>query len=254
LSVRAALARYHDGVQRVPPPLVPHPLMRQSWRDLTFLHWPYDPSVVRPLVPAELELDLYDGAAWVGLVPFLITGLTHPRAPVLPWLSNFAETNVRTYVVDRQGRAGVWFFSLDAARLPAVIGARLAYALPYFWARMTIRSDQAGTHYTSTRLHGPKAESDILVQPGDAIATPTERERFLTARFRLYARRGGRLLDAAIEHEPWPLQRANVLELRQNLVRASGLPEPSGEPLAQFARKVDVLVAAPGASPRIAVG
>jgi uncharacterized protein YqjF (DUF2071 family) len=139
----------------------------------------------------------------------------------------------------------VWFFSLDAARLPAVVGARLAYALPYFWARMTIRSDDGGTHYTSTRLHGSKAASDILVRPGDYIATPNELERFLTARFRLYARRGGRLLEAAIEHEAWPLQHASVLELRQSLIRAAGLPEPSGEPLAHFSRQVDVLVAAP---------
>jgi len=152
---------------------------------------------------------------------------------------------VRTYVVDRKGRGGVWFFSLDAARLPAVIGARLAYGLPYFWARMTILSDRAGTHYTSTRLHGPKAESDILVRPGDALATPSDLERFLTARFRLYARRGGRLLEAAIDHEPWAVQRARVVELRESLVRATGLPAPSGEPLAHFSRRLDVLVAAP---------
>lgn len=217
--------------------------MRQTWRDLTFLHWPYDPSVVRPLVPAELELDLHDGAAWVGLVPFLITGLTHVRLPVLPWLSHFPETNVRTYVVDRQGRGGVWFFSLDAARLPAVIGARLAYALPYFWAGMSIRSERGGTRYTSRRLHGPAAESRILVEPGEPIATLAELDHFLTARFGLYAKRGSNLLHAAIEHEPWPLQRATVKELRQNLVQAAGLPEPSGDPLAHFARRVDVLVA-----------
>lgn len=227
---------------------VGRPLLRQTWRDLTFLHWPYDPSVVRPLVPAELELDLYDGAAWVGLVPFLITGLTHSRAPVLPWLSNFPETNVRTYVVDREGRSGVWFFSLDAARLPAVIGARLAYGLPYFWARMTVLSQDTGTRYTSIRLHGPKAESDIRVRPGEAIGAPSELDGFLTARFRLYARRGGRLLDAGIEHEPWPLQRARVLELRQSLVEAAGLPQPTGEPVAHFSRRVDVLVASPAFS------
>ena len=110
---------------------------------------------------------------------------------------------------------------------------------------MSVLSDHAGTHYTSTRLHGPKAESDIVVRTGEAIATPSELECFLTARFRLYARRGRHLLDAAIEHEPWPLQRARVLEFRQNLVQAAGLPEPSGEPLTHFARQVDVLVASP---------
>jgi len=101
--------------------------MRQSWLDLTFLHWPYEPATVRSLVPAGLTLDLHDGAAWIGLVPFLITGLTLPGAPAMPWLSRFPETNVRTYVIDGEGKRGVWFFSLDAARWAAVLGARLAY-------------------------------------------------------------------------------------------------------------------------------
>jgi len=243
---RFSINRYDDGVPGDSPSRVSHPLMRQTWRDLTFLHWHYDPAVVRPLVPRELELDLYEGEAWVGLVPFRITGLTHPRLPVMPWLSSFAETNVRTYVKDGSGRDGVWFFSLDAARLAAVIGARLAYALPYFWACMTVRSDGAATHYTSRRRYGRLAESDIRVEAGDAIAEPGELDLFLTARFRLYARRGDHLLCGAIEHTPWPLQRATVTELRQTLVQAAGLPEPVGAPLAHFARRIDVLVGPPG--------
>jgi uncharacterized protein YqjF (DUF2071 family) len=215
--------------------------MRQTWRDLTFLHWRYDPAVVRPLVPADLQLDLYEGAAWVGLVPFLITGLSWPGVPVLPWISEFPETNVRTYVMDRTGLRGVWFFSLDAARLPAVIGARATYALPYFWARMKVRSDGVTAHYTSARLAGPRAESDIRVEIGEVIL-PGELELFLTARYRLYARRSGRLWKADIEHDPWPLQRARVLELKENLVRAAGLPDPEGEPLALFSRTLDVTV------------
>jgi uncharacterized protein YqjF (DUF2071 family) len=215
--------------------------MRQTWRDLTFLHWRYDPAVVRPLVPADLQLDLYEGAAWVGLVPFLITGLSWLGVPVLPWISEFPETNVRTYVMDREGSRGVWFFSLDAARLPAVIGARIAYALPYFWARMKVRSDGATAHYTSTRLAGPRAETDIRVEIGEVIL-PGELDLFLTARYRLYARRSGRLLKADIEHDPWPLQRARVLELKENLMRAAGLPDPEGEPLALFSRTLDVAI------------
>src|SRR6266567_4427034 len=84
-----------EPISPAPPRPVRHPAMRQSWRDLTFLHWRSDPSAIRPLVPAELQLDLYDGAAWVGLVPFLIVDLTLPHAPALPWLSKFPETNVR---------------------------------------------------------------------------------------------------------------------------------------------------------------
>src|SRR3954471_5650370 len=126
-------------------------VMRQSWLDVSFLHWRYDPAVVRPLVPRGLELDLYDGAAWVGLVPFKIEGLTLPHAPSIPYLSNFPETNVRTYAIDRKGGRGVWFFSLDAARLLAVVGARAGYALPYFWSRMRISCDGKTARYSSER-------------------------------------------------------------------------------------------------------
>jgi uncharacterized protein YqjF (DUF2071 family) len=219
--------------------------MRQTWRDLTFLHWPYDQALVRPLVPRQLELDLHEGAAWIGLVPFLITGLTLPQAPSLPWLSRFPETNVRTYVVDDTGRRGVWFFSLDAARLAAVLGARAAYALPYFWARMGIGSGPHTVRYTSRRIAGPPAAADIEIRPGEPIAAPTAFEIFLTARFRLFARRSHRILRTDIEHPPWPLQRAEAVSVRETLVRAAGLPDPSGPPLAHFSRRIDVRIAAP---------
>ena len=218
--------------------------MRQSWLDLTFLHWRYAPSIVRPFVPSNLELDLYDGTAWVGLVPFRIAGLTHPRAPEIPWLSNFAETNVRTYVFDQEGRRGVWFFSLDAARWPAVLGARAGYALPYYWARMRVDAAAGSVHYRSERLAGPAARSNLDIQIGPPIAQPSELEVFLTARFRLYAKRRRRLLRAGIEHAPWPLQEAHVIRQEQSLVQAAGLPEPAGAPLVHFASRVDVLVGA----------
>ncbi len=219
--------------------------MRQSWRELTFLHWPYEPSDVRSLVPPALELDLYDGAAWIGLVPFIVADLTLPRGPALPWASTFPETNVRTYVVDRHGRRGVWFFSLDAARLHAVVGARAAYALPYFWARMKVRREGNSVIYSSRRLLWPAARSDIVINTGDPIRDPTELEVFLTARFRLYATRFGMPLKADVEHPPWPLQRATVERLEQDLIQAAGLPPPAGEPLAHFSRNLDVMVAAP---------
>src|ERR1041385_7834365 len=103
-----------EPISAMPPHRVSHPVMRQSWRDLCFLHWRYPSPIIRRLVPPGLEVDLYDGSAWVGLVPFVIADLTLPKAPALPWISSFPETNLRTYVVDSQGRRGVWFFSLDA--------------------------------------------------------------------------------------------------------------------------------------------
>ena len=218
--------------------------MRQTWNQVAFLHWPYDPAVVRPLVPRELELDLFDGAAWVGLVSFLITGLTLPGWPALPGLSRFPETNVRTYVIDRAGRRGVWFFSLDAARLAAVTGARAGYGLPYFWAKMRVEADSNRVHYRSARRF-LRAHSDVAIEKGDLIPEQSEREVFLTARFRLYARWLGRLVCARVEHPQWPLRTARVLLLRDSLVRAAGLPQPEGDPLAHFAPRVDVRTGGP---------
>jgi uncharacterized protein YqjF (DUF2071 family) len=228
-----------------PPHAVNRPAMRQSWRDVTFLHWRCDPARVRPLVPAGLELDLYDGAAWIGLVPFYIEGLTLPRGPSIPWLSNFPETNVRTYVADRKGRRGVLFFSLDAARLPAVIGARSAYALPYFWARMRVERDADTVRYTSVRRWGRKRASDIEIRIGERVASPSELEVFVTARFRLYAARFGKILKADVQHQPWPLQRAAIVRLKQDLVEAARLPPLESPVLAHYAARVDVLASWP---------
>lgn len=219
-------------------PRPPHrviPVMWQSWRGLTFLHWAYEPAVVRPLIPAGLELDLYDGAAWIGLVPFIVK---------LPPFWTFPETNVRTYTIDRRGCRGTMFFSLDAARLLAVIGARIGYALPYYWSRM--RVERLGTvRYRSVRRHGPPAASEIEIEPGQPILEPSERDHFLTARFRLHTTRAGRIVEAPVEHPPWPLQAANVRRLEQTLVQAAGLPPPVGDPIAHFAGRVDVRIGAP---------
>jgi uncharacterized protein YqjF (DUF2071 family) len=220
-------------------------VMRQSWHDVTFLHWRYDPAVVRPLVPRALDLDLYDGAAWVGLVPFYIAGLTLPHAPPLPYISNFPETNVRTYARDRTGRNGVWFFSLDAARLLAVLGARAGYALPYFWSKMRVTRAGRTVRYTSRRLHALHAASDIEISIGDPIVDATDLDLFLTMRFRLYAERLGRIWKADIAHPPWPLHKASVAKLNETLVEAAGLPKPEAAPIVHYAPRVDVTVGPP---------
>ncbi len=219
--------------------------MRQAWRDLTFLHWRFSPDTVRPLIPPGLELDLWDGAAWVGLVPFAIEDLTLPQAPAVPWLSHFLETNVRTYVTGRTGHRGVWFFSLDAARLAAVLGARIAYALPYFWARMSLERNGNRVHYRSRRIAPDRAGCDITVETGPPLPETSEFELYLTARFRLFAHRRGRVLQAPIEHKPWPLHHAHPMQLRQNLLSAAGLPDPQGEPIAHFSPRIEVLVGRP---------
>ena len=117
------------------PQPVPSVAMRQTWRHLTFLHWPYSPDLIRPLIPTGLALDTFDGEAWVGLVPFEIHGT--------PGIPHFPETNLRTYVIGPDGSRAVWFFSLDAARLLAVLGARVGYHLPYFWAKMCVKTSES---------------------------------------------------------------------------------------------------------------
>jgi uncharacterized protein DUF2071 len=158
-----------------PPPTperpVRFPVMYQQWNWLTFLHWTYDPTVLRPLVPQPLELDTFDGAAWVGITPFLMEGLRAPGLPSVPWLSRAPETNVRTYVRAPDGQQGIWFFSLDHARLPAVTFARATYFLPYMWSSMSFRRRGPRVVYRGRRRWpGPPASYDIAVEVGDPLA------------------------------------------------------------------------------------
>src|SRR5438105_8697138 len=125
--------------------------MFQCWERLTFLHWRYLPEVIRPLLPYHVELDTFDGTAWVGLTPFLLSGLRPPFLPALPWISYFPEMNVRTYVRGPDGEPGIWFFTLEADRLTAVVGARLGYGLPYRWADMHVRRGTETVDYASQR-------------------------------------------------------------------------------------------------------
>ena len=219
------------------------PVMYQQWRRLTFLHWRYPADVVQALLPSGLTVQTFDGTAWVGLVPFLMVGVRAPGVPALPWLFRFPETNVRTYVHGPDGRDGIWFFSLDAARLPAVLAGRAGYGLPYFWSDMAVRATAGRLGYRSRRRWpgptGARCAADVV--PGEPVeAGPAE--EFLTARFRLYSRMAGRLVAADAEHGPWPLRRGRVDRLDQTLVQAAGLPDPAGEPLVHVSPGVSVRI------------
>src|SRR5581483_7503623 len=221
----------------MPPLPVDRPVMLHSWERLTFLHWRVDMDLVQRLLPAGLRVDTFDGSAWVGLVPFFMRVMT-PAGDELPWASTFCETNVRTYVRDEADRPGIWFLSLDAARLGAVTVARTTYRLPYFWSKMRLRAAAGEVSYDCRRRWpGPVgAESHVRVRIGDryADAELTELDHFLTARWRLFSVFGHRLLSAAAAHDPWPLHKAEVLTLRDALVPAGGLPEPVGPPLVHY--------------------
>jgi len=209
--------------------------MVQDWRLLTFVHWRYPADAVQALLPPGLRVQTFDGDAWIGLVPFLMRRVGPPGVPPLPWLSQFPETNVRAYVPGPDGGGGVWFLSLDAARLPAVVAGRAGYGLPYCWSKMTVRSAGGHLTYHSRRRWpapaGAGCEAHVVVGRRFDDGDLTALDHFLTARFRLYSVLAGRLVAADADHPPWPLFRAALPDLRQDLVQAGGLPAPDGEPL-----------------------
>ena len=125
--------------------------MLQGWRNLASVHWRYDAAEVQALLPEGFRADTYDGSAWVGVIAFSMERIRIPHLPALGPLSSFPETNVRTYIVDPQGRRGVWFFSLDVTRLVPALVARLTYHLAYCWATMTVQRIADLAEYTSTR-------------------------------------------------------------------------------------------------------
>jgi hypothetical protein len=190
----------------------------------------------------------------VGLVPFFMR-VAAPGGQRVPWVSNFCETNVRTYVRDQEGRSGIWFFSLDASRLGAVTVARVTpYRLPYFWSEMRLRERDGEIAYRSRRRWpGPRpAVSRVRVGIGARIAPAevTELEHFLTARWRLFSVAGGRPVSARAAHQPWPLHRARALVVDDQLLTTAGLPAPAGEPLVHCSPGVDVAIGRPELSPR----
>lgn len=224
-------------------------IMRQSWCDLAFLHWRVPPELVAGLLPPGTRPDVHDGASWVGLVPFRMVGSGLGRGPAVPWLGTFAETNVRLYSVDEQGRRGVVFRTLEASRLAVVLGARAVFALPYTWARMRVVEDGGVLTYTSRRRWpGPRtATTRVVVRPGGPVPDGDELAAFLTARWGLHTRAFGRTLYVPNWHEVWPLHRAELLELDDRLVGCCGLPGVSGRPpdSVLFSRGVRTVFAAP---------
>jgi uncharacterized protein len=216
--------------------------MKQTWHDLLFAHWPLPPEALRPLVPTQLTLDTFDGHCWLGVVPFHMSGVRAHALPPLPGLSRFPELNLRTYVT-HGGKPGVYFFSLDAANLPAVWVARNFYSLPYFHAAMTSRQHNGDVHYFSRR-HRTPAEFSAIYHP---TSEPRLREKgsieyWLTERYCLYTTRHSQLYRCEIHHPPWPLQDAEAVFETNTMAKAAGIVLPASSPLLHFSRRQDVLI------------
>ena len=238
---RAALARTSHRPWSLPQrPWV----LAMRWERLLFAHWRVPAEPLRRLLPAGLELDLRDGEAWLGVVPFMMRGVTPRGVPPLPGVSAFAELNLRTYVVCDQ-RPGVWFFSLDATSRLAVRAARRTFRLPYFDATIEVAREGAGIRYRSERIHRGAPAGSLVVRygPAGAVAPPAagSLEAWLTERYCLYsATPAGRLLCGEIQHAPWPLQPAEAELERCTLADRLGVTL-SGLPLLHYADALDVV-------------
>lgn len=201
----------------------------QRWEDVVFLHWAADPAEVAPLLPTGTVPDVLDGQTYVGLIGFRMVGLGFLSGPGLPYLGSFCETNVRLYSVDGQGRRGVVFRSLEAQRLLPVLAANAVLRLPYKWARMRYRRDGDVVGYSSTRRAPGRPRNEMSVRIGPPL-DPSPLELFLTARWGLHERTYGRTLHLPNEHEEWPLHRASLVSLDDQLIGAAGLTQPTRPP------------------------
>jgi uncharacterized protein len=249
LRTVAALAKMSSRlppIEHRPWPLPSAPwVMRQKWHDLLFMHWRIPAATLRPLIPSALELDQFEGSAWLGVVPFRMTGVRLRATPGIPGLSAFPELNVRTYVT-KGGKPGVWFFSLDAASSIAVAAARAWFHLPYFRARMSLEVVGDEIRYRSHRTHreAPPADLRVNYEPAGKItnARPGSLEYFLTERYCLYATNGKKIYRGEIHHPPWPLQPARAEIALNTMAAAQGLELPPAPPLLHFARFQDVWI------------
>lgn len=223
-------------------------VIAQQWHDLLFAHWPISLQVLKAHVPAGLEIDTYHGQGWIGIVPFLMSRVRLRYLPAVPGTSEFPELNLRTYVT-RDGKPGVWFFSLDAANSLAVAVARAWFHLPYFRARMRCEDESGWIAYESKRNHEGAATAVFRGRyrgVGNTFrAKAGSLEHFLVERYCLYSRNpNGQLFRAEIHHPQWYLQQAEA-EIVDNSV-ANGLIEPlRGKPLLHLSRGQDVVAWAP---------
>jgi uncharacterized protein YqjF (DUF2071 family) len=226
-------------------------VMYQKWRDLSFLHYSLDPSEVRALVPRPLEIDTFADSsgrerAWVGLIPFWMTGVRPRFLPAMPGLSTFPETNLRTYVHVAGQKPGVWFFSLEAANRVACFAARKSIGLPYFWADMAVRKDGAKFEYKSSRKRDPSIICDATasVQSSRATAQPGTLDFFLIERYLLYSELQSKLLTVQVHHHPYPLNAMSLAGCNESVTGSAGLPQYPWEHL-MFSPGVDVEIYQP---------
>ncbi len=249
MQAQLATAGIHiEPISVDPPKWDRRSILQQKWIELASFHWRYDPAVVQQMLLPGLQVDTFDGSAWVGLIPFEMRDVQLGGTPPVPWFGTFLEINVRTYVVDEHGRRAVWFFSLDVPRSAIVAVARTVFALPYCWAEAS-HERSGNTHVYRMRRRWPRSHANRSAEMTFSVGSKvlpsdvTELDHFLSARWALITRRGDDLLYGRVNHPRWPIHRVHDVEVNEDVIQAAGLPRPEGSPHAFFSPGVDVEVA-----------
>jgi uncharacterized protein YqjF (DUF2071 family) len=213
-----------EPISTTAPDLAGRTVATQRWSDLVFMHWRADVALVAPLLPPGTRPDTFDGTTWVGLIGFVLERATLFGSPAIPYFGTFVEVNVRLYAIDELGRRGVVFVSLEASRLAAVIGARAAFSLPYFWGSTRLVRSGGTFDYSAKRHSAKEAHTRFSARPSTRLVVDDELAHFLTARWALFARRRGVTTYLPNSHEPWVLYEASVIDLDDSLLSTGGLP------------------------------
>jgi uncharacterized protein YqjF (DUF2071 family) len=208
-------------------------VMSQRWANLLYLHYRVETASLRPLVPAELDIEEFDGNAWLSVVPLQMRDVRLRDFVPMPGATDFAEVNMRTYV-RAGGVSGVYFISIDAASALASFVARSTFHLPYHSSEVSLTESDGEFHVTSRRPVGD-VRFEARYRPAGGVEEPSPLLSFLAERYCMYAVGAfGRLLRGDITHLPWRVQPAEATVVRNDLLAASGITPLEPDPLSAY--------------------
>lgn len=220
-------------------------LMTQTWEVLLFIHYPVEKDVVQQHVPPSLEVDTFEGTAWVSVVPFWTKNIRMHGLPPVPFASSFLELNVRTYVTYKE-KKGVYFFSLDANHLPAVLIARTIFSLPYLHAKIHFSRFHDSIHFQSVRKHHgySKACFEAIYKPTSDtfVAKKNSLEAWLTERYSLLLTKKNHVYIGHIHHKPWPLQHADVEMIANDVLSFLSTSLQNKKPFVHYSKYIRAFV------------